>query len=51
MAKHAMRLKILPSLVRYNDVTGQKVGPDDVWGHVSMLAVFAFTLRQLPCAY
>ena len=28
-----MWLKILPSLVRYNDVTGQKEGPDDVWGH------------------
>ena len=24
------------NLVRDNDVTGQKVGPDHVWGHVSI---------------
>ena len=31
-------VEIIPNLVCDNDVTGQKVGPDDVWGDVSILA-------------
>ena len=51
MAKHAMWLKILPSLVRYNDVTGQKVGPDDasVWGHVSTSPTESAFNHSLQC--
>jgi len=36
-------LKMLLNLVRGNDVTGRKVGPDDVWGDVSNAMKTYFT--------
>ena len=34
-------VEIIPNLVCDNDVTGQKVGPDDVWGDVSTISTLS----------